>query len=97
MLSRRELTFGSASAVAGNDNMSNARVVFESDVGEFSISRARTSKDVLVVRDGMEGVNSRWVLEPNRNPWTLVVIIHEEAVNQFLGMAYLEEYLAVEK
>jgi hypothetical protein len=32
--------------------------------------------------------NPRWVLEPDRNPCTLVVIIHEEAVNQFPGMAY---------
>jgi hypothetical protein len=28
------------------------------------------------------------VLDPNRTPRTLVVIIHEEAVNQFPGMAY---------
>jgi hypothetical protein len=28
------------------------------------------------------------VLEPDRNPRTVVVIIHEEAINQFLGMAY---------
>jgi hypothetical protein len=33
--------------------------------------------------------NSRWVLELERNPWMLVVIIHKEAINQFLGMAYL--------
>jgi hypothetical protein len=32
--------------------------------------------------------NVRRVVDPNRNPWMLVVIIHEEAVNQFLGMAY---------
>jgi hypothetical protein len=38
------------------------------------------------MRYGAEGV--RRVLEPKRNPWTLVVIIHEEAVNQFPGMAY---------
>jgi hypothetical protein len=32
--------------------------------------------------------NPRRVLEPDRNPHILVVIIHEEAVNQFPGMAY---------
>jgi hypothetical protein len=32
--------------------------------------------------------NVRRVVDPNRNPRTLVVIIHEEAVNQFPGMAY---------
>lgn len=30
----------------------------------------------------------RRVLDPDRHPWTVVVIIHEEAISQFLGMAY---------
>jgi hypothetical protein len=32
--------------------------------------------------------NPSRVLEPDRNPRTLVVIIHEEAINQFLGITY---------
>jgi hypothetical protein len=35
-----------------------------------------------------ERENVRRVLDPNRNPRTLVVIIYEEAINQFPGMAY---------
>jgi hypothetical protein len=42
---------------------------------------------VPVVQYGAEGGGTRWVLEPDRNLWTLVVIIHEETINQFLGMA----------
>jgi hypothetical protein len=34
------------------------------------------------------GGDVRQVLEPNRTPRTLVIIIHEEAVNQFPRMAY---------
>jgi hypothetical protein len=30
----------------------------------------------------------RRVLDPDRNPHTMVVIIHEEAINQYPGMAY---------
>jgi hypothetical protein len=28
------------------------------------------------------------VLEPDQTPQTLVIVLHEEAINQFLGMAY---------
>jgi hypothetical protein len=28
------------------------------------------------------------VLKPDRTPWTLVIVLHEEVVNQFPGMAY---------
>ena len=61
--------------------MSNARVAFESGGGDFSVSRARIGGGVLVVRYGAEGVNSRWVLELDRNPEMLVVIIHKEAID----------------
>jgi hypothetical protein len=36
----------------------------------------------------VEDGNPRWVLELDRNPRTLMVIIHEGAINQFPGMAY---------
>jgi hypothetical protein len=63
-------------------------VAFESGVGGLSVPRAIAGGDVLGVRYSAEGRNSRWVLELDRNPWTLVVIIHEEAINQFPRMAY---------
>jgi hypothetical protein len=28
------------------------------------------------------------VLEPDRTPWTLMIVLHKEAVNQFPRMAY---------
>lgn len=42
----------------------------------------------LSCRTMRKGGDSRRVLEPDMNPRTLVVIIYEEAINQFLGMAY---------
>jgi hypothetical protein len=68
--------------------MSNVRVAFERRGGELSVSRARTSGDVPSEWYGAEGKNVRQVLETDRNPWTLVVIIHEEAINWFPRMAY---------
>jgi hypothetical protein len=36
-----------------------------------------------------EGGGSAWqVLEPDQTPRTLVIVLHEEAVNQYTGMAY---------
>jgi hypothetical protein len=84
----KRANIGSASVVAGNHNMSNARVAFESGGGDFSVSRARAGRGVPVVRYGAEGLNSRRVLELDKNPRTLVVIIHKEAVDQFPRMAY---------
>ena len=71
----------SSSVVAGNHSMLNAKVAFESGVGDFSVSRARIGGDVLVMCYGIKGMNFCWVLELDRIPWTLVVIIHEMAVN----------------
>jgi hypothetical protein len=84
----KRANIGSASVVAGNHSMLNARVAFESGVGDFSVSRARVGGDVPAMCYGAEGVNFCRVLEPDRNPWILVVIIHEEAMNQFRRMAY---------
>lgn len=77
-----------ASGLAGNLSMSNVRVAFESRVGGPAVPKARVGKVGCAVQDNAEGGDSCWVLEPDMNPRTLVVIIHEEAINQFLGMAY---------
>jgi hypothetical protein len=77
-----------ASGLAGNLSMSNVRVAFESGVGGLAVPKARIGRVGPAMRDNAEGGDSRRVLEPDRNPWTLVVIIHEEAINQFPGMAY---------
>jgi hypothetical protein len=47
-----------------------------------------SEKERVAARGGGEKENMRRVLDPDRNPRTLVVIIHEEAINQFPGMAY---------
>jgi hypothetical protein len=50
--------------------------------------RAYVKKDKVVPHGGGERENVHRVLDPNRNPRTLVVIIHKEAINQFPWMAY---------
>jgi hypothetical protein len=50
--------------------------------------RVEIERERVASRGGGESKNVRRVLDPNRNPQTLVVIIHEEAVNQFPRMAY---------
>jgi hypothetical protein len=40
------------------------------------------------MRENAEDGSFRQVLDPNRNPRTMVMIIHKEAINQFPGMAY---------
>jgi hypothetical protein len=73
---------------AGNCRMSNARVVFEIEA-EGRANRWAVNKGERVAAQGGGGrENIRCVVDPDRNPRTLVVIIHEEAVNQFPGMAY---------
>jgi hypothetical protein len=67
------------------ERMSNARVLLE--IKEV-VSATRGGREVLAMWYNAEKGNPRRVLEPDRNPRTLVVIIHEEAINQFLGMAY---------
>ena len=75
-------------SVVGKGVMLNIRVIFGSEgrvhVGR-SISVGGNMTDVQW--GGEEGV-PRQVLEANRNPQTLVVIILEEEVNHFPGMAY---------
>jgi hypothetical protein len=67
--------------------MSNARVLLEMSADGEVVPTGRGGRGMLTLRF-VEVWNPRWVLEPDRNPRILVVIIHEEAVNQFPGMAY---------
>jgi hypothetical protein len=67
--------------------MSNARVVFEMEA-EGRANQMAESKRERASRGNGERENVQRVLDPDRNSRTLVVIIHEEAVNQFPGRAY---------
>ena len=78
-----------ASGMARKGVMLNARVIFGSE-GRVHVGRSISGGGNMVgVRWGAEEGGPRQVLEANRNPQTLVVIIHEEEVNHFPGMAYL--------
>jgi hypothetical protein len=68
--------------------MSNAQVLFEIEAEGRANQMAENEREKVVPLGGDERENVRRVLDPDRNPRTLVVIIHEEAVNQFTGMAY---------
>jgi hypothetical protein len=72
----------------GSYRMSNARVVSEMEGGGWTNHIGKSERERVAARGGGERKNVRRVLEPDRNPRTLVVIIHEEAINQFPGMAY---------
>jgi hypothetical protein len=77
-----------ASGVAGKGVMSNVRVIFESE-GRVHVGQSTSVGGNMagVWRGAEEGVPWQ-VLEADRNSWTLVVIVHEEEVNHFPGMAY---------
>jgi hypothetical protein len=68
--------------------MSNAMVVFEMEAEGCANQMAEFRRERGAPRGGEEGETVRQVLDPNRNPRMLVVIIHEEAINQFPRMAY---------
>jgi hypothetical protein len=68
--------------------MSNARVVFEMEAEGRANQTARMERERTESHGSGERENGRRVLDPDRNPRTLVVIIHEEAVNHFPGMTY---------
>jgi hypothetical protein len=77
-----------ASGVVGKGVMSNARVIFGRE-GQVHAGRSTSGGgNMSGVRWGAEEGVPRQVLEVDRNPRTLVVIIHEEEVNHFPGMAY---------
>jgi hypothetical protein len=67
--------------------MSTARVVFEMEA-EGRSNQIAVSERERASRGSGERESVRRVLDPDRNPRMLVVIIHEEVVNQFPGMAY---------
>jgi hypothetical protein len=73
---------------AENCRMSKARVVFEMEAEGGANRRAMNERERVAAHGSGGRENVHRVVDPDRNPWTLVVIIHEEAVNQFLGMAY---------
>jgi hypothetical protein len=60
--------------------MSNARVLLEMRADGEAVPTGRGGRGMAALRFAEEG-NSRWVLEPDRNPHTMVVIIYEEAIN----------------
>jgi hypothetical protein len=68
--------------------MANARKGFEVGLGGQAAPARRTEKGMwqLNTNGGDGGV--RQVQEPDQMPRTLVIVLHEEAINQFLGMAY---------
>jgi hypothetical protein len=68
--------------------MSNARVVFEMEAEGRANQMAENRRERVAPRGGEERENVQRVLNPDRNPRTVVVIIHEEAINQFPEMAY---------
>jgi hypothetical protein len=68
--------------------MSNARVVFEMDVEGRANQTTKNERERAESHGSGERESGRRVLDPDRNPRTSVVIIHEKTINQFLGMAY---------
>ena len=73
---------------AGNCRMSNAQVLFEIEAEGQANQMAENKTEKVAPHGGAKRENVCRVLDPDRNPRTLVVIIHEEAINQFPGMAY---------
>jgi hypothetical protein len=77
--------------------MLNARVGIEMRTEGRPTPAIKVGRGVRLLRmeEGARMVSQRgggggvWqVLEPDRTPWTLVIVLHEEVVNQFPGMAY---------
>jgi hypothetical protein len=68
--------------------MSNARMGFEVGFGGQAASARRTEEGIRLLNNSGGDGGARQVLEPNRTPRTLVIVLHEEAINQFPGMAY---------
>jgi hypothetical protein len=73
---------------ARNCKMSNARVVFEIEAEGRANQMAENKRERVASCGGEERESVCQVLDPDRNPRTIVVIIHKEAINQFPGMAY---------
>jgi hypothetical protein len=67
--------------------MSNAMMLLEMSADGEVVPTGRGGRGMSTLWFAEER-NPHRVLEPDRNPRTLVVIIHEEAINQFPGMPY---------
>jgi hypothetical protein len=68
--------------------MSNARVFLEMRAEGQLVSNGRGDMNGPTMQENAEDGSFQRVLDPDRNPRTMVVIIHEEAINQSPGMAY---------
>jgi hypothetical protein len=71
--------------------MSNVRLLLEMSVNGQGVPAIRVGREGLTMRYKAEEGNPRRVLELDRNPRTLVVIIHEEAINHsylFISIYY---------
>jgi hypothetical protein len=74
--------------VAGKVRMANVRRGFEVELGS-QVAPARKHGEGMRQpnTNGGDG-GARQVLEPDRTPRTLVIVLHKEAINQFPRMAY---------
>jgi hypothetical protein len=69
--------------------MSNARVHYEMAAGRrAALAKRGGGKEAPNTQVNGEGGSSRLVLELDRTPCTLVLVLHEEVVNYHPGMAY---------
>ena len=102
MLSQDELTSESVGVVAGKGKMLSARVGFERRPGGQAVFMTRAEGGARLPRKERGGCpighqegggRARQVLKRDQTPRTLVIMLHEEAVNQYPGMAYYEGFL----
>jgi hypothetical protein len=68
--------------------MSEARDTVERGRSGQAMPAARPRGGVQVLINRAGETETRQVLELDRTPWTLVIIVHEEAINQFPRLAY---------
>ena len=66
-------------------------------VGGHLIPTIRMGREVHALHYTIGEGNTRWVLELDKNSWTVVLIIHEEDISRAWRWHTLEEYLVVEK
>jgi hypothetical protein len=68
--------------------MASAREIQDGRRWGPALSAARREGDTPTSKMRTGGGGARQVLEPDRSPRTLVIIVHKEGVNQFPWMAY---------
>jgi hypothetical protein len=67
--------------VVGKARKSNARLEFEmGSSGQASLS-VRVEEGLRLPSNCGEEGGTRQVLEPDQTPWTLVIVLHKEAIN----------------